>query len=726
MSVINLRESLLKIDKETDCKYDLTSLYESYRLDEKHKKELVKMIANYDSPEALGSYLSKVSGSGPMMENIGDDDISEEELNAIKNSVEDDLEEGLWDDIKKVGKAVGSSIKNDTKIGRAVTNVARGIKNDVKRIAKDSGVGNVVKAAKDAIKDTDVYKNYKGDEGASVAAAAIKKQKDNMKSPENLSKYIVRMKKKYPMFDYSSSNSKITKEIMALCKEKGWDLNKVLKDAGLKIKESMNESLVDRKALEADIRTAVANCIDEVDMPIVEFTDMGDQFKVEVRAELSYDALMDVARTLDPIVAKYDKNAYFEPVTAGILDAYVVKDDDFYKADEETVEYFHKKIDRTKSMEELRAISKELSDTWDDMTSGTIEAIHELIMDRADIFNENFAPALSEMLNTLDEDNERYLKIERVPDNRTYKNFIGDKEVSYKDYDDAKANFKKDFRLEDYLPELNKHLEENDFHYQARADYMDELVIEINWGDWKHEHLRADALVRDFFMNRGILVTPTQEVTEEDGSDVYSAIHYYEPTDIIFTQKVVEESKLTEAEDPTYENDDWEEDNGLAPRFGRTFIEDGYEWKWMKKIGDAINVDGNKWNAWWAFRPEDENNPQGRNVSAFFVVDEEDGFIDWGPCDTPQEALEFLEGKLNEEPEEVNESVNEDAPYTKEQIEKDLKSLTKNFTVEQDMLQCGFEEEANFSKEILGKHYDKIDVNKIGSWYRVGFSGLKK
>ena len=42
------------------------------------------------------------------------------------------------------------------------------------------------------------------------------------------------------------------------------------------------------------------------------------------------------------------------------------------------------------------------------------------------------------------------------------------------------------------------------------------------------------------------------------------------------------------------------------------------------------------------------------------------------------------------------------------------------------MLQCGFEEEANFSKEILGKYYDKIDVNKTGSWYRVGFSGLKK
>ena len=48
MSLLNIRESLLKMDRETDCKYDLTSLYESCRLDEKKKQELVQVLDNYN------------------------------------------------------------------------------------------------------------------------------------------------------------------------------------------------------------------------------------------------------------------------------------------------------------------------------------------------------------------------------------------------------------------------------------------------------------------------------------------------------------------------------------------------------------------------------------------------------------------------------------------------------------------------------------------------------
>lgn len=44
--------------------------------------------------------------------------------------------------------------------------------------------------------------------------------------------------------------------------------------------------------------------------------------------------------------------------------------------------------------------------------------------------------------------------------------------------------------------------------------------ILIPWGDWKHDHLRADYLVP---------YTCTHVVvTEEDGSDCYSAVHFYE------------------------------------------------------------------------------------------------------------------------------------------------------------------------------------------------------
>ena len=51
----------------------------------------------------------------------------------------------------------------------------------------------------------------------------------------------------------------------------------------------------------------------------------------------------------------------------------------------------------------------------------------------------------------------------------------------------------------------------------------DRLVyIELEWGDWKHDHLRLRWLMEENdFKQFG------EEVTEEDDSDCYSAIHTF-------------------------------------------------------------------------------------------------------------------------------------------------------------------------------------------------------
>ena len=55
----------------------------------------------------------------------------------------------------------------------------------------------------------------------------------------------------------------------------------------------------------------------------------------------------------------------------------------------------------------------------------------------------------------------------------------------------------------------------------------DYIVATINWGDWKHDHLRADYLLN----NIGYTCIDTV-VTDSDGSDCYSAKHfYYKPLD---------------------------------------------------------------------------------------------------------------------------------------------------------------------------------------------------
>jgi hypothetical protein len=59
------------------------------------------------------------------------------------------------------------------------------------------------------------------------------------------------------------------------------------------------------------------------------------------------------------------------------------------------------------------------------------------------------------------------------------------------------------------------------------------IEVDIKWGDWKHEHRRLDFLIYDivYEYNKDLVSNfykITQEITDEDGSDTYSAVHIYE------------------------------------------------------------------------------------------------------------------------------------------------------------------------------------------------------
>ena len=56
-----------------------------------------------------------------------------------------------------------------------------------------------------------------------------------------------------------------------------------------------------------------------------DFEDEGDRFRCEVRAELGYDGMGELCNVLNPIVERYDKDAYFDFVDSGILEAYIYK-----------------------------------------------------------------------------------------------------------------------------------------------------------------------------------------------------------------------------------------------------------------------------------------------------------------------------------------------------------------------------------------------------------------
>ena len=55
-----------------------------------------------------------------------------------------------------------------------------------------------------------------------------------------------------------------------------------------------------------------------------------------------------------------------------------------------------------------------------------------------------------------------------------------------------------------------------------RTGAFDIIKVDINWGDWKHEHLRCD-----YLMEQIGYISINSFVTEENGSDCYSAQHWY-------------------------------------------------------------------------------------------------------------------------------------------------------------------------------------------------------
>ena len=93
---------------------------------------------------------------------------------------------------------------------------------------------------------------------------------------------------------------------------------------------------------------------------------------------------------------------------------------------------------------------------------------------------------------------------------------------------------------------------------------------------------------------------------------------------------------------------------------GTSFITDGYEYKWIGRMGDSVHLDFDNWAVWAA-----EN--QDTNEIQFFIVEEDTGFIDWGPVDTAKEAAEFLQSKIDD--------YNED-----ESLVENSKKITYNVT----------------------------------------------
>lgn len=75
-----------------------------------------------------------------------------------------------------------------------------------------------------------------------------------------------------------------------------------------------------------------------------------------------------------------------------------------------------------------------------------------------------------------------------------------------------------DLIVEEYLYE---YMEQNQRWYEIWG-YDDFVEINVEWGDWKHDHIALD-----YLMEQVGFTCVNEELTEENGSDCYSAIHKF-------------------------------------------------------------------------------------------------------------------------------------------------------------------------------------------------------
>jgi len=103
-----------------------------------------------------------------------------------------------------------------------------------------------------------------------------------------------------------------------------------------------------------------------------------------------------------------------------------------------------------------------------------------------------------------------------------YKFHLGEYNENKNVKEDMNTNIK---NLDKLAQELSDYVYENGAYYDIYAE-GNEIIACIDWGDWKHDHLWFDHIAREFLEDRGYKVVDIDTtVTEDDGSDTYSAIH---------------------------------------------------------------------------------------------------------------------------------------------------------------------------------------------------------
>lgn len=204
------------------------------------------------------------------------------------------------------------------------------------------------------------------------------------------------------------------------------------------------------------------------DYLVVEVTDNSDAIVAQVRAELTYSGMDTLANALNPIVEKYDKNAYFDHVEPGIIESYIFSDAVFSKTDVNSAEYidyenpvdaekiYQVEFDNTVTLEDNIMSFKE-GEIFDNIEDEDYNGIE---VDDADGVSEKILDLIT--YNVPEEDGTY-----RVSGIANLKYFIGNTYEGYSDPD-----------FDDTLPGNFYDVSNIDISYDPRGSWVENLQVE--------------------------------------------------------------------------------------------------------------------------------------------------------------------------------------------------------------------------------------------------------
>ena len=91
---------------------------------------------------------------------------------------------------------------------------------------------------------------------------------------------------------------------------------------------------------------------------------------------------------------------------------------------------------------------------------------------------------------------------------------------------ESETGDKDEIPLAELAETVSRKLDEEKRYYEVWYN-DDSILVEVNWGDWKHDHRWLDYFVKKVLKDEGYDATVSVQETEEDGTDCYSAIHSF-------------------------------------------------------------------------------------------------------------------------------------------------------------------------------------------------------